>query len=166
VLSGKIKVNFPGRMAFKVTSAVDSKVILHKKGAEGLLGRGDMLYLSPTRSTTIRIHAPWVPLQDVKVIADKLREIEAKRLEDERKKREEAEAARLAEYRKKQGTSGTGMEPATFAPSRTLKQGESENIEINFGWTTPPGAAPKNLSVTREKPMSEGWASVTPTVKK
>ena len=68
VLSGRIKVNFPGRMAFKVTSMTDSKVILHKKGAEGLLGRGDMLYLSPTRSTTIRIHAPWVPLTDVKAI--------------------------------------------------------------------------------------------------
>src|SRR5204862_277693 len=53
VLSGRIKVNFPARMAFKVTSMQDSRVILHMKGAEGLLGRGDMLYLSPSRASTI-----------------------------------------------------------------------------------------------------------------
>jgi S-DNA-T family DNA segregation ATPase FtsK/SpoIIIE len=90
VLSGKIKVNFPGRMAFKVTSATDSKVIVHRKGAEGLLGRGDMLYLSPTRSTTIRIHAPWVPLDDVKTIAGKLKDIEAKRIAAEEARRAQA----------------------------------------------------------------------------
>ncbi len=73
VLPGKIKVNFPARMSFKVTSSVDSKTIVHRPGAERLLGRGDMLYLSPTRNACMRIHAPWVPLDDVKELTNKIR---------------------------------------------------------------------------------------------
>jgi S-DNA-T family DNA segregation ATPase FtsK/SpoIIIE len=130
VLSGKIKVNFPARMAFKVTSGQDSRTVLHKKGAEGLLGRGDMMYLSPTRSALIRIHAPWVPLEDVKAIADQLRAAEAKRLEDERLKQLaiQEEARKLAA----KAAARTGVTPET-APT-TLKQGESEKLPITFGW--------------------------------
>lgn len=73
VLPGKIKVNFPARMSFKVTSSVDSKTIVHRPGAERLLGKGDMLYLSPTRNACMRIHAPWVPLNDIKNLTDKIR---------------------------------------------------------------------------------------------
>lgn len=72
VLPGKIKVNFPGRMSFRVTSSVDSKTIIQQKGAENLLGRGDMLYLSPLRAGCSRIHAPWVPLDDVRDIVEKV----------------------------------------------------------------------------------------------
>lgn len=126
VLSGRIKVNFPGRMAFKVTSSTDSRVIVHKKGAEGLLGRGDMLYLSPTRSTTIRIHAPWVPLEDVRLIADKLRAIEEKRLAEEAAKRIEAEKARLAALR--------ASEPKMAEPPKILEQGQRETLDIDIGW--------------------------------
>lgn len=137
VLSGKVKVNFPARMAFRVTSAVDSKVILHRKGAEGLLGRGDMMYLSPTRSTTIRIHAPWVPLTDVKVIADKLRAVEAERRAAEEKERIRAEEKRMAELRKMRETNGAGgAAPGGFSTRRTLPPGEQEDMAIEFGWTT------------------------------
>lgn len=83
VLPGKIKVNFPARMSFRVTSSVDSKTIVHRVGAEGLLGRGDMLYLSPSRASCIRIHAPWVPLADVKKLTDKIRKIEEDRRAEE-----------------------------------------------------------------------------------
>ena len=132
VLSGKIKVNFPGRMAFKVTSGTDSRVIIHKKGAEGLLGRGDMLYLSPTRSATIRIHAPWVPLADVKEIAGKLREIEQKRLEELAAKMAAEAAKREKELAKTRGIS----EEVASAP-RTLKHGEQESLDIDIGWASP-----------------------------
>ena len=75
VLPGKIKVNFPARMSFKVTSSVDSKTIVHRPGAERLLGKGDMLYLSPTRNACMRIHAPWVPLDDIKDLTNKIRAV-------------------------------------------------------------------------------------------
>lgn len=97
VLPGKIKVNFPARMSFRVTSSVDSKTIVHRTGAEGLLGRGDMLYLSPSRSACIRIHAPWVPLEDVKKLTEKIRKIEEARLAAEQQKEHE----RIAEEQRK-----------------------------------------------------------------
>lgn len=129
VLSGRIKVNFPGRMAFKVTSATDSKVILHRKGAEGLLGRGDMLYLSPTRSTLIRIHAPWVPLEDVVEIADKIRKIEADRLETLRladeKRRAEERKARMTEFGK-----------VLVGEAETPKVAGEQDIAIDIGWAS------------------------------
>lgn len=132
VLSGKVKVNFPGRMAFRVTSAVDSKVIIHRKGAEGLLGRGDMMYLSPTRSMTIRIHAPWVPLTDVKAIADKLREVEAQRKAAQERERIAAEELRLREVRKAQSAVTV---PTGVSVRRTIPAGEQETGDIDFSWT-------------------------------
>jgi DNA segregation ATPase FtsK/SpoIIIE, S-DNA-T family len=132
VLSGKVKVNFPGRMAFRVTSAVDSKVIIHRKGAEGLLGRGDMMYLSPTRSTTIRIHAPWVPLTDVTAIADKLRAVEAERRAEEERQRIAAEEKRLREARRLQGEVTTV--PTGMGVRRTIPAGQQETMEIDFGY--------------------------------
>lgn len=153
VLSGRIKVNFPGRMAFKVTSSTDSRTIVHRKGAESLLGRGDMLYQGPTRSTLIRIHAPWVPLDDVRLIANKLREIEEKRLAEEA-------AARLVRERERQAQYSRPVVavPATdTAPPRTLKQGERETQDIDIGWVSVTPAAP--ASATKK---AEGWAGVTP----
>jgi DNA segregation ATPase FtsK/SpoIIIE, S-DNA-T family len=65
VLNGKIKVNFPARVAFRVPSQVDSKTILNHKGAETLLGKGDMFYNSPNKSGMLRLHAPWTTQADV-----------------------------------------------------------------------------------------------------
>lgn len=135
VLSGKIKVNFPARMAFRVTSAVDSKVIIQRKGAESLLGRGDMMYLSPVRGATIRIHAPWVPLVDVQAIADKLREVETARRQAEEKARIEAEEKRIRELRKLQGEQTTV--PQGFGVRRTLRPDEQETMDIDFGYLNP-----------------------------
>lgn len=127
VISGKIKVNFPGRIAFKVTSMADSKVILSRKGAEALLGMGDMLYLSPTRAVPIRIHAPWVPLEDVVEIADKIRAIEA---------------ARLAEIRKADEARREAERKANLTRLGHVLQGTSSEVEapvddekIDIGWS-------------------------------
>lgn len=65
VLSGKIKVNFPARVAFRVPAAFDSKTILNVKGAETLLGKGDMFYLSPVKGGLTRLHGPMVDKADV-----------------------------------------------------------------------------------------------------
>ena len=117
VLPGKIKVNFPARMSFRVTSSVDSKTIVHRTGAEGLLGRGDMLYLSPSRASCIRIHAPWVPLEDVKKLTDKIRKIEEARKAEEEKKEQErlAEEERKAEVLRKQEEMKRSKEEARVA---------------------------------------------------
>jgi S-DNA-T family DNA segregation ATPase FtsK/SpoIIIE len=60
VVTGLIKANFPARIAFAVTSQVDSRVILDTPGAEQLLGRGDMLYMAPDSSKLQRLQGCWV----------------------------------------------------------------------------------------------------------
>jgi len=64
ILTGLIKANLPSRIAFKVSSKVDSRVILDGNGAERLLGRGDMLYLPPGTSRLRRVHGAYVSIQE------------------------------------------------------------------------------------------------------
>jgi len=65
VITGLIKANFPSRIAFAVTSQVDSRVILDAPGAEKLLGRGDMLYMAPESSKLARIQGCFVSDQEI-----------------------------------------------------------------------------------------------------
>uniref|UniRef100_A0A831Z322 DNA translocase FtsK n=1 Tax=candidate division WWE3 bacterium TaxID=2053526 RepID=A0A831Z322_UNCKA len=65
VLTGLIKANIPCRIAFNVTSLINSRVILDMPGAEKLLGKGDMLYLPPDRSKPIRIQSPFVSNEEI-----------------------------------------------------------------------------------------------------
>ncbi|HNX37759.1 MAG TPA: DNA translocase FtsK [Candidatus Cloacimonadota bacterium] len=60
VITGIIKANFPARIAFQVSSRVDSRVILDQIGAERLLGQGDMLFLPPGKAISERIHGTYV----------------------------------------------------------------------------------------------------------
>ena len=68
VVTGVIKANFPTRIAFKVSSNVDSKTILDRKGAEELLGMGDMLFMPPGSSNIMRIQGAWVKDQDIETV--------------------------------------------------------------------------------------------------
>jgi len=74
VVTGLIKMNLPVRMAFRVTSLVDSRVILDEGGAEALLGNGDFLYRPPGASGMVRGQGAFVSEQEVREICDHLRE--------------------------------------------------------------------------------------------
>jgi DNA segregation ATPase FtsK/SpoIIIE, S-DNA-T family len=73
VLTGLIKANIPARMAFNVSSMVDSRVILDTPGAEKLLGRGDMLFQSPEMAKPIRIQSPWVRDEEIAALMNFLK---------------------------------------------------------------------------------------------
>ena len=72
VITGTIKANFPTRISFQVTSKIDSRTILGEQGAEQLLGKGDMLYMSSANRIT-RIHAPYVSEVEIDKINNFLR---------------------------------------------------------------------------------------------
>jgi DNA segregation ATPase FtsK/SpoIIIE, S-DNA-T family len=65
VITGLIKVNFPSRISFRVTSKIDSRTILDCTGAEKLLGRGDMLFLDSTTSSLRRVHGAYVSDEEI-----------------------------------------------------------------------------------------------------
>ena len=65
VVTGLIKTNIPGRMSFKVSSRIDSRIILDEGGAERLLAQGDMLYLGPGQAQPTRFHGPYVKEKDL-----------------------------------------------------------------------------------------------------
>ena len=74
VLTGLIKANIPTRMAFQVSSRVDSRTILDQMGAEQLLGWGDMLYLPPGTSIPQRVHGAFVDDQEVHRVVEYLKQ--------------------------------------------------------------------------------------------
>ncbi len=73
VITGIIKANFPARIAFKVSSKVDSRVIIDMNGAERLLGRGDMLFLPPGKAVCERIHGAFMSDGEIENLVDYLR---------------------------------------------------------------------------------------------
>ncbi|SPB16136.1 cell division protein [Caballeronia novacaledonica] len=74
VITGLIKANVPTRMAFQVSSKIDSRTILDQQGAESLLGMGDMLYLPPGSGMPVRVHGAFVSDEEVHRVVDKLKE--------------------------------------------------------------------------------------------
>ena len=72
VITGTIKANFPTRIPFQVTSKIDNRTILGEQGAEQLLGKGDMLYMS-SANRIIRIHAPYVSENEIDKVNNYIR---------------------------------------------------------------------------------------------
>ncbi|MGJ4746753.1 DNA translocase FtsK 4TM domain-containing protein [Leptospira sp. SA-E8] len=70
VITGLIKANCPARIAFHVAQKTDSKIILDMNGAESLLGKGDMLYKSPTSADLARIQAPFISEEEIEKIVE------------------------------------------------------------------------------------------------
>ena len=73
VITGLIKANVPTRIAFQVSSKIDSRTILDQMGAEALLGQGDMLYLPPGTGYPLRVHGAFVSDQEVHRVAEYLK---------------------------------------------------------------------------------------------
>lgn len=70
VITGVIRSNFPARIGFQVPTKIDSRTILDTGGAEKLLGKGDMLFLSPGRSEPIRIHNAFITLEEIERVME------------------------------------------------------------------------------------------------
>ena len=77
VITGLIKANIPARIAFQVSSKVDSRTILDQSGAEALLGSGDMLYLPPGTGLPQRVHGAFVADQEVHKVVEHLKGLAA-----------------------------------------------------------------------------------------
>ncbi len=75
VITGLIKANIPSRIAFQVSSRVDSRTILDQMGAETLLGHGDMLYLPPGTAIPTRVHGAFVSDEEVHKVVQRLKEV-------------------------------------------------------------------------------------------
>lgn len=73
VITGLIKANIPARLAFNVSSMIDSRVIIDMPGAEKLLGRGDMLYIPPDQAKPTRIQGAYVSDKEIKNLVDFLK---------------------------------------------------------------------------------------------
>jgi S-DNA-T family DNA segregation ATPase FtsK/SpoIIIE len=73
VITGLIKANFPARISFRVSSKVDSRTIIDSNGAEGLLGKGDMLFLPPASSQVIRVHGAYVDENEIMKIVGQIK---------------------------------------------------------------------------------------------
>ncbi len=74
VITGLIKVNFPSRISFRVTSKVDSRTILDRGGAEKLLGNGDMLFLNSSGSMLQRLHGAYVSDQEIEDVVSHIKQ--------------------------------------------------------------------------------------------
>lgn len=94
VLTGVIKANFPARVSFQVSSGIDSRTILDQKGADDLLGMGDMLFLPPGTAVLQRIHGPFVTETEVHALVSSLKE-QGRPVFDEDLVRADTEAAKI-----------------------------------------------------------------------
>jgi S-DNA-T family DNA segregation ATPase FtsK/SpoIIIE len=95
VITGIIKANFPSRIAFRVSSKVDSRTIIDANGAEQLLGRGDMLFLPPGTSRLVRVHGAYLDESEVTQIVAHIKAQGGPPVYDETITQSEEEAAGL-----------------------------------------------------------------------
>ena len=107
VITGLIKSNIPGRMAFAVTSSMDSRVILDQTGAENLLGSGDMLFKDQTMPKSIRIQGTFISTEDTE---DIIGQVKAQVKEDHQTYSEELKSA-IEKPQAELGTSSGEREP-------------------------------------------------------
>ena len=106
VITGLIKANFPTRIAFAVSSQVDSRTILDHAGAEKLLGRGDMLYVPPDAHTPKRVQGVFVSDEEIEAVVNFWTADRFKKLRPEKYDHALAQALDQADHGEAEGTPG------------------------------------------------------------
>jgi len=119
IITGVIKANLPSRIAFRVMSIIDSRVILDQKGAETLLGRGDMLFIPPGSPNSERIQGAWVSDKDIENVVKYV----SKQM-DQQFTAGVTDSSEIDE----EGISAGDPAFATPAVSRFLQPGDDENL--------------------------------------
>ena len=159
VITGVIKANFSSRISFHVSSKLDSRIILDTYGADQLLGKGDMLFVTPGKRI-LRVHAPFVAEEEIKVIVDFIRAqgapdysaFEMLTAEEDTRETDSAERDELY-YQAKDLVISTGQASISYI-QRRLKIGYNRAARImemmeEDGIVGPPGEAGKPREILR-----------------
>ncbi|MCA9471312.1 MAG: DNA translocase FtsK 4TM domain-containing protein [Nitrospirales bacterium] len=164
VVTGLIKANFPVRIAYQVSSKIDSRTILDTNGAETLLGKGDMLYMASGSGRVTRLHGPFVSDDEVREVVEWVKQQAAPVYEDEEffstQETSQEEDARDETYeRARELVMETGQASASFIQrrlrvgypraARMIEQMESE------GLVSAPGRDGRREVLTRQALMGE-----------
>ena len=114
VITGLIKANFPCRIAFRVSSKVDSRTILDQNGADALLGNGDMLFLPPGQSDPVRVQGAYVSTEDTEQLMSWYRQRAAERPASEEDILEYVRSREASEVGDGEGDAYAGERDALF----------------------------------------------------
>jgi DNA segregation ATPase FtsK/SpoIIIE, S-DNA-T family len=124
VITGLIKANFPCRIAFRVSSKVDSRTIIDQNGADALLGNGDMLFLPPGTSDPVRIQGAYLSTEDTERMMDWYR--------DRAEERPEREEDILEMVRSREAAEATSDEDPAFFEERDALFRQAAEICVQF----------------------------------
>ncbi|MQC16698.1 MAG: DNA translocase FtsK [Chloroflexi bacterium] len=131
VITGLIKANFPTRIAFAVSSQVDSRTILDQAGAEKLLGRGDMLYLAPDAQKPKRVQGVYVSDEEIESIVSFWTQDRFKTLVPEKYDRQLEEALQAAEHAGPEALPGESNEDPMLAKATDVAR-DSQTLSTSM----------------------------------
>ena len=126
IITGLMKANIPTRIAFNVSSLVDSRVIIDMPGAEKLLGRGDMLYLPPDQAKPKRIQGPFITEKEVNEMVKFLRSQAPEINYTEEITQQETRIGAGGMF----GTSQTGMDPLFNQAMQIISQADKASASL------------------------------------
>ena len=132
VITGLIKANVPSRIAFSVSSQIDSRTILDMGGAEKLLGKGDMLFLPMGASKPQRIQGAFVSDKEVEKIVESFKDEELKKLVDQKQVEIDKVKAKVLELEKQIESEKKNYEELYANPNIDLSKFKSHYSDENY----------------------------------
>jgi DNA segregation ATPase FtsK/SpoIIIE-like protein len=160
VITGLIKANFPCRIAFRVSSKVDSRTIIDQNGADALLGNGDMLFLPPGTSDPVRIQGAYISTEDTEQMMDWYRATQAEKPAREEDILEMVRAREAAERRAMTTRSSRSATRCSARPPRSASSSSRARRRCCSGGCASATAALPASSTSSTTPA----CSVRPTV--